>query len=269
MEEYVQLRDALIKQMANAPLANTEVLGILEKIKEKKMTLEILQATKIGAQVNMVRKKDGASTEVQVLAKTLAKAYKMMLDSSKSSGASATTPRRPSATKVIIKMPVTKCGDGKRDVIRAQLCNVGLCADGVEEPNAPRVAVALENAINQKSKNAAEYMASATSRIKNLKDNSELRRLILDGEVTAMDVARMTSKEMMSAATKAQAEEIDKAMLLDKQMAFVDGARTTDFPCPRCKKRDVSYTQAQTRSADEPMTTFCACLQCGKRWKFC
>lgn len=27
--------------------------------------------------------------------------------------------------------------------------------------------------------------------------------------------------------------------------------------------------QVQTRSADEPMTTFCFCNECGKRWKFC
>ena len=27
--------------------------------------------------------------------------------------------------------------------------------------------------------------------------------------------------------------------------------------------------QVQTRSADEPMTTFCFCNECGHRWKFC
>ena len=27
------------------------------------------------------------------------------------------------------------------------------------------------------------------------------------------------------------------------------------------------YIQLQTRSADEPMTTFVLCLECGNRWK--
>ena len=39
------------------------------------------------------------------------------------------------------------------------------------------------------------------------------------------------------------------------------------FKCRRCGKNKVTYTQAQTRSADEPMTTFFCCLNCGNRWK--
>lgn len=39
--------------------------------------------------------------------------------------------------------------------------------------------------------------------------------------------------------------------------------------CARDKKPayKTTYYQLQTRSADEPMTTFHSCLQCGKRWK--
>lgn len=40
------------------------------------------------------------------------------------------------------------------------------------------------------------------------------------------------------------------------------------FQCGKCKNKKVSYSQAQTRSADEPMTTFCECMVCGNRWKF-
>jgi DNA-directed RNA polymerase subunit M/transcription elongation factor TFIIS len=39
--------------------------------------------------------------------------------------------------------------------------------------------------------------------------------------------------------------------------------------CQRCKKKTrCDYYQMQTRSADEPMTTFVTCLDCDKRWKF-
>ncbi len=40
------------------------------------------------------------------------------------------------------------------------------------------------------------------------------------------------------------------------------------FMCGKCKKYKTTHSQVQTRSADEPMTTFVLCLLCGKRWKF-
>ena len=40
------------------------------------------------------------------------------------------------------------------------------------------------------------------------------------------------------------------------------------FKCGKCKTYKTTYTQAQTRSADEPMTTFVTCLNCNNVWKF-
>lgn len=39
------------------------------------------------------------------------------------------------------------------------------------------------------------------------------------------------------------------------------------FRCARCNQRRVTYFQMQTRSADDPMTTFITCTNCGNRWK--
>jgi len=44
---------------------------------------------------------------------------------------------------------------------------------------------------------------------------------------------------------------------------------TSMFKCGKCKERNCTYFQMQTRSADEPMTTFVTCLTCANRWKFC
>lgn len=41
------------------------------------------------------------------------------------------------------------------------------------------------------------------------------------------------------------------------------------FKCGKCKSMKTTYYQMQTRSADEPMTTFVNCSNCGNRWKFC
>ena len=46
-------------------------------------------------------------------------------------------------------------------------------------------------------------------------------------------------------------------------------ASTDNFTCPnsKCRSTKCTYYQLQTRSADEPMTTFVTCIDCGKRWK--
>jgi len=39
------------------------------------------------------------------------------------------------------------------------------------------------------------------------------------------------------------------------------------FTCGRCKSNKTTYFQMQTRSADEPMTVFVSCFNCGNNWK--
>ena len=45
-------------------------------------------------------------------------------------------------------------------------------------------------------------------------------------------------------------------------------ASTDDFTCSKCKSKKCTFYQLQTRSADEPMTTFVTCIECGNRWRF-
>ena len=44
-------------------------------------------------------------------------------------------------------------------------------------------------------------------------------------------------------------------------------ADQTDANCPKCTNRRAYYQQLQIRSADEPMTTFYKCTECGMRWR--
>ncbi|KAJ7304248.1 hypothetical protein JRQ81_011787 [Phrynocephalus forsythii] len=53
----------------------------------------------------------------------------------------------------------------------------------------------------------------------------------------------------------------------EHQMAKTGGTTTDLFQCGKCKKKNCTYNQVQTRSADEPMTTFVLCNECGNRWK--
>ena len=63
-------------------------------------------------------------------------------------------------------------------------------------------------------------------------------------------------------------ELIDSKIKRDKNATTVDMSAATDqFRCFKCKKSNCTYYQMQTRSADEPMTTFITCLLCGNNWK--
>jgi DNA-directed RNA polymerase subunit M/transcription elongation factor TFIIS len=53
----------------------------------------------------------------------------------------------------------------------------------------------------------------------------------------------------------------------EKQLEGNKALATDQFKCRACGKRECTYYQMQTRSADEPMTTFINCLNCGNRWK--
>lgn len=60
-----------------------------------------------------------------------------------------------------------------------------------------------------------------------------------------------------------QVADRDKALYSKKKTA------NTQMYCSGCRaKTNCDYYQMQTRSADEPMTTFVTCLECDKRWKF-
>ena len=61
---------------------------------------------------------------------------------------------------------------------------------------------------------------------------------------------------------------IDEKLRRDKLKYELKPEAMTDvFKCRKCSSRSCSYYEVQTRSADEPMTQFINCLDCGNRWR--
>ncbi|NXS63961.1 TCEA3 protein, partial [Brachypteracias leptosomus] len=114
-----------------------------------------------------------------------------------------------------------------------------------------------------------KYRNRVRSRISNLKDpkNPSLRRNVLCGAIQPSLIARMTAEEMASDELKELRNAMTQEAIREHQMAKTGGTVTDLFQCGKCKKKNCTYNQVQTRSADEPMTTFVLCNECGNRWK--
>jgi len=94
--------------------------------------------------------------------------------------------------------------------------------------------------------------------------NSRLLLRVKEGEFGLEQISRMTAYEMYPEMWDKLA---DKMLIREQKILEGNKSRATDrFKCDRCKKRECSYYELQTRSADEPMTCFISCLNCGNRW---
>ncbi len=95
--------------------------------------------------------------------------------------------------------------------------------------------------------------------------NARLIERIQLGEVTLQQLPYMTPQEMFPENWKELADR--QAIREQKLLEGNKGMATDRYKCGRCGKRECSYYEMQTRSADEPMTIFISCLNCGKRWR--
>jgi DNA-directed RNA polymerase subunit M/transcription elongation factor TFIIS len=86
------------------------------------------------------------------------------------------------------------------------------------------------------------------------------------GDITASAFVGMNCADVCPSRWK---ETIEYMMELEKKRYSKNMAGSVRRYCPSCKKEtNCEQYQLQTRSADEPMTTFVTCLDCDKKWKF-
>ncbi|XP_065332142.1 transcription elongation factor S-II [Cloeon dipterum] len=271
-------------------------LELLKTLQKLPVTLDILTRTRIGMTVNSLRK-SSSDDDVISMAKSLIKSWKKFLtpgtpsgkDKEPSGGSAKKPSREPESkpSKPVVKEekkdkapvqtsfpPVSVTTDSVRLKCREMLANAirgtGEYPEGCQ--SAENLADELEDAIYSEMKNTdMRYKNRVRSRVQNLKDtkNPELRTNYICGAITAQKLAVMTSEEMASNEMKNLREKFTKEAINDAQLAQVEGTKTDLLKCGKCGKRNCTYNQMQTRSADEPMTTFVLCNECGNRWKFC
>lgn len=95
--------------------------------------------------------------------------------------------------------------------------------------------------------------------------NEDIINQIKSKVVKAQIVASMTHQELCPDKWE---QLINEKIQRDKyKYETTIEAATDTFTCRKCKSKKCTYYQMQTRSADEPMTTFVTCIDCGNRWK--
>ena len=95
--------------------------------------------------------------------------------------------------------------------------------------------------------------------------NQRLLQRCLEKEFTLQEIPKMSAYDMFPEHWK---ELADKLLIREQKILEGNKSQATDeYECRRCHKRQCTYYEMQTRSADEPMTLFISCLNCGNRWR--
>ena len=95
--------------------------------------------------------------------------------------------------------------------------------------------------------------------------NDSIIEQISNGTVKAHVIAFMTHQELNP---EKWTKLIEAKAKRDANKFETNIAAATDtFTCRKCKSNQCTYYQMQTRSADEPMTCYISCCNCGNRWK--
>lgn len=141
----------------------------------------------------------------------------------------------------------------------------------------------VEAAIDSWSRGVREtYTEKVRGLVFNLKKNGAIRDQVILGQISPDQLPRMSDEELQTE-EKAQERDATVKKLQDSRRLDWDRAnekkindmcgikgemlKASLFTCGRCKSIKTTSTQKQTRSADEPMTVFVLCLNCGNRWK--
>ncbi|ETK72223.1 transcription elongation factor S-II [Phytophthora nicotianae CJ01A1] len=172
--------------------------------------------------------------------------------------------------------------DKVRATVRTKLKEILEASEGGspgEVAAAIEVAMARTYHMGAPGEQKKDYMAKYRQLSFNLKKNGDLRQNLLDDSVSGDQLIKMSAEELATEEKRAQIEKLRDDAFQEARLDWAEanhekiqkqtGTEGTKglFTCGRCKSSKTSNTQKQTRSADEPMTVFVMCHNCGNRWK--
>jgi transcription elongation factor S-II len=95
--------------------------------------------------------------------------------------------------------------------------------------------------------------------------NPRLRDRVRRGKIKVNEFVEMRPEEMYPELWQPYKELLEQKH--NRNAVNLQIEREGLFHCGKCKSRNTDYSQMQTSSADEPMTSYIYCYNCGHRWK--
>lgn len=294
----IELKSKALAKAAGQNEPAPTVVAILKELQQGvKASEDLLRSTRVGIIVNKL--KQHKAPEVARLASEIVSKWRNEVNKQKAAGSPSRRPSgspkpsqngtaspaaaTPSDKASKLSVPPDKRSWKADGVEMNQLSNrirdscIGLMYDGLclNTTEAPRVVLTTALSVEAAAFSAfgpetkEQYRTKIRSLYQNLKNKSNpmLRVRVLNNEVSADDFVRLSHEELRSAEQREQDRKIQKENMDKAMVAQAERSISTSLQCGKCGQRKVTYTEAQTRSADEPMTLFCTCLNCGKSWR--
>ncbi|KAG2388399.1 hypothetical protein C9374_000563 [Naegleria lovaniensis] len=97
--------------------------------------------------------------------------------------------------------------------------------------------------------------------------NEDFRSNVYHGVIVMDALPTMKVQEMASKEKQKERQILQERKQHQDMVAKPAEVESSMFRCGKCKQTKCTYFEMQTRSADEPMTAFITCLNCGNKWK--
>jgi transcription elongation factor S-II len=299
METIEAARKTIQNYLNNTEEDENEVIGAIDELSYVEIDIELIKSTGIGRIITKLSK-DKRSDTIASHAKKLEKKWKTIVVNSptpppkaekrnrsistdqQSSGKRKNVKEEPEKKETTVDNGKTPSGvnnfkgetnNAARNTVQVKLCQaLGQCSV-VGGMDSSRVAVTIETTMFKHFGDAKnkDYQAKFRSLFSNLKDplNEGLRSALFTGDLSADTLINMSHEELANPTLQQERKKLkeyqQEARRGDRHMR---DATCSMFTCNKCGQNKTTYFQLQTRSADEPMTTFVTCCNCGHHWKF-
>lgn len=264
MQHLETLRDHL-SSIISAEKYNNEdairqVLDDLEEIDSLDLTKDMLIKTKIALQINKLQKlpknseiKQKAAalfTKIGLIMKSQAPAAKK-LEKASSSEAERVNHRR------LFQAQLVKKHDSQPDLYPTH-----------DKSFFESLAAQIEEELHRLDDENEKFSFLINTISDPTKDAAfNLKHRLLTSELSPKEFVRLTSDDLITNEEAADRERIRKEKMNEILVPQPIAQKSAFFQCGKCKSNNVSTYALQTRSADEPMTQFCTCCNCGNKWR--